>query len=365
MKFSKLTFIALFAFFARTAYAQQVSHSDVFFTYGEIQIEIAPQDGRFVIPQTMPTSGFFAQANDNPGFFSEQDVGGGTGPNDVVGYNVLSDLMFWNDGKFSAPRPTTEVRIINNPRSVEDVLIGTGTGVQRASFDPLRNSIGQSSDGGDFHAHVDFRLQPLSADPEETPLHGVYGLKLSLSSDNPAIMESDPFFIVYRFGIDDAEFTRALDDFDSLLGITDGDRGDFDLDGLLTASDIDLLSIEVLSGNNTMSFDLTNDSVVDELDRLEWVESLAQTKFGDADLNQRVDFSDFLTLSASFGRRGGWESGDFDGNGRVEFSDFLMLSSNFGEPMQASRTVPEPRTSVSLLCVAVFVAFANRRKREV
>ena len=70
---------------------------------------------------------------------------------------------------------------------------------------------------------------------------------------------------------------------------------------------------------------------------------LAGTYFGDADLNQEVDFSDFLALSRPF-RRTGWlgrrrlrrVSGD------VQFNDFLLLADNFGNQPMVSFAIPEP-----------------------
>lgn len=342
--------------FASVLNAQGISHSDVFFTYGETKIEITEQDGRLVIPQVMPAGGFFAQANSNPGFFSESDLGGGTAPNDVVGYNVLGDLVFWSDGEFAQPKADTSIRILNNPGFVEDVVIGTETGEQLAQFDPLSNSIGQSAASGDFHAHVDFRLEPNSSDPEEMPLFGAYGLKLSLASDNPSVTESDPFFVVFDFGMEEEQFTDALDDFEALLTVDESLLGDFDLDGILSASDIDLLSAEVLAGTNDPLFDVTADAIVDELDRMTWVEGLAGSLLGDTDLDGNVQFSDFLALSNAFGGQGGWAEGDFDGNGVVQFPDFLALSTNFGTSVAASRAVPEPRTSIHLAILLVMIA---------
>ena len=53
---------------------------------------------------------------------------------------------------------------------------------------------------------------------------------------------------------------------------------------------------------------------------------------GDADENGVVAFSDFLSLSANFGKEADavWADGDFDADGKVDFTDFLILSENFG-----------------------------------
>lgn len=353
-----LLFAAILGTFNRNAHAQEIRHSDVFFSYVESKIEILNESP--VISQVMPDSGFFAQANTNPGFFNERDNGGGTGPSEIVGYNVLDDLLFWSDGDFATPRDTAEIRIINNPRTVDDTLVGTGTGEQRATFDELSNTIGQSSSVGDFHSHVDFRLDPRTNALEERPLPGAYGIRLSLSSDNPDIQESDPFFIVYRFGIEQEQFASALEDFEVLLNPATTLAGDFDSDGVLAASDIDLLSAQVLAETNAVSFDLNDDAIVDQADRRVWVKDLAGTVFGDADLDGSVQFPDFLALSASFGMEGGWAEGDFDGNGVVQFPDFLSLSANFGQTTAAA--VPEPDTCPLALAIPLTIILMRRQR---
>jgi len=53
---------------------------------------------------------------------------------------------------------------------------------------------------------------------------------------------------------------------------------------------------------------------------------------GDSNNDGEVEFADFLSLSANFGKNEDavWDEGDFDGNGNVDFADFLALSANFG-----------------------------------
>lgn len=68
--------------------------------------------------------------------------------------------------------------------------------------------------------------------------------------------------------------------------------------------------------------------------RVRWLENRFT---GDVDMNNEVDFADFLALSDSFGQEVEPSTGaDFDGDGVVGFTDFLLLSANFGE----TRTVP-------------------------
>ena len=83
-------------------------------------------------------------------------------------------------------------------------------------------------------------------------------------------------------------------------------------DGTLNAADIDAL-FEAGRG------DEVNEVVTNHL----W------TTQGDANLDGKVDFADFLRLSESFGQNGSWADGDFDGSGLVDMADFTLLSANF------------------------------------
>ena len=129
--------------------------------------------------------------------------------------------------------------------------------------------------------------------------------------------------------------------------------GDFDENGSLDASDIDLLSGHLVTTPNNRGFDLNNDGTLTNADRVVWVHELSGTVPGDANLDGMVEFSDFLALSNQFEQPGGWGEGDFDGSGMVNFTDFLALSANYGHGVKATAAaVPEP----SSVCLSIFVA---------
>lgn len=138
--------------------------------------------------------------------------------------------------------------------------------------------------------------------------------------------------------------------------------GDFDGDGLLTADDIDLLSEQVRSASEDLSFDLNSDGVLDSLDHAEWVEELANTSFGDSDLDGEVAFNDFLVFANNFEQPSGWAGGDFDGNGMADFQDFLALAINFGATASDVVSVPEPASSL-MLYLGVLGLLPQRRRR--
>ena len=82
---------------------------------------------------------------------------------------------------------------------------------------------------------------------------------------------------------------------------------------------------------------------------------------GDLDGNGKVEFADFLVLSANFGSEvEGHAAGDIDCNGTVEFADFLVMSANFGSDVAAS-PVPEPSGAMLVLTLCGFALHLRRR----
>jgi len=73
-------------------------------------------------------------------------------------------------------------------------------------------------------------------------------------------------------------------------------RGDFDGDSQLTANDINPLTGAVVGGPKPASFHPTADSKVDENDRVEWVEKVRKTYFGDSNLDSVFDSGDFVAV---------------------------------------------------------------------
>lgn len=132
--------------------------------------------------------------------------------------------------------------------------------------------------------------------------------------------------------------------------------GDFDGNGQLDAVDIDLLSGEVRAGTNDPAFDVTGDGAVNDQDRLEWVEGLKHTYFGDADLNLQFDSTDLVAVLASgsyeIDVESGWAAGDFDGNARTDSGDLVTALAGGGYEQgqrPAANAVPEPATLLMLL----------------
>ena len=82
--------------------AQEAPHSDIEFTYVDGIIEIEPGAEGLVFEGEFGTGAFSRQASE-PGFDSEAAEGLGIGPGDVIGFNVLRELLYWDGNDFVSP----------------------------------------------------------------------------------------------------------------------------------------------------------------------------------------------------------------------------------------------------------------------
>ncbi len=94
---------------------------------------------------------------------------------------------------------------------------------------------------------------------------------------------------------------------------------------------------------------------------------------GDANLDARVNLSDFNILAANFGLSGvNWLMGDFTGDGLCNLADFNLLAANFGLAASPSGPTPHdwsalaavvPEPSIGLALVTFATTLLVRRKR--
>lgn len=185
-------------------------HTDIEFRYADGKIAITPPPAGLmhVFTGTFPTSGLLARVTDNPGFASEVDQGLGIGAFDLIGYNVLDNLYYWNGSTFVSPGSSSIT--IKNGTGADTVITGS-SGFLPVSFSaPVANIIGQATASGDFHSHPRFTLS--SGAP-----FGGYGLVLNLASDEPGIANSKSFGVFFNYGLPAAQFNAGATAFDDLL----------------------------------------------------------------------------------------------------------------------------------------------------
>ena len=120
--------------------------------------------------------------------------------------------------------------------------------------------------------------------------------------------------------------------------------GDYNGDGILDCGDIDELQAAIAAGSTDLTYDANQDGLVTEDDYQAWVIDLKGTLLGDANLDFRVDGTDFGTWNGNKFESGqGWCQGDFTGEGNVDGTDFGRWNANkFRVAAGTATLTPEP-----------------------
>lgn len=117
-------------------------------------------------------------------------------------------------------------------------------------------------------------------------------------------------------------------------------NGDFDNDGDRDAADIDAL-LRTTPGSvppAISKFDVNGDNQVITAvgvagsDSDHWVQTLKATKYGDTNLDLKVNFDDLLTVAQNYnlGSSPSWSVGNFNGDATINFDDLLLIAQNYG-----------------------------------
>ncbi|MCA9264027.1 MAG: hypothetical protein KDA60_09280 [Planctomycetales bacterium] len=133
-----------------------------------------------------------------------------------------------------------------------------------------------------------------------------------------------------------AELLPLLDFEDGVLRIIPDYNGNGEIEG----GDIDLLVANF--GNPFGAFDVNEDGATNHQDVQALIFNVLGTRFGDTNLDGRVDESDLEILQANLFHSSGWSGGDFNGDGEVDGRDFNLWIQYRGFDRGAPASVPEP-----------------------
>jgi|GEM_PF-757440 len=194
---------------AAVASAQAFHEGDVYLTVIDNQLTVgsydAPSDTltlpACVFPAFLAPLGPYAATND-PGFDTPGSV---FAPGTPVGLNIRSPLAYWNNGAFTIDGPE---RIAISLGPITDgpegpVWSPTQTGVTVPGFTVAANSFGE------YHTHFQYTLFNFADGTGIRP--GVYALELEIFATPPALLTSEPFWFVFNWNADTAEFEAALE----------------------------------------------------------------------------------------------------------------------------------------------------------
>jgi hypothetical protein len=154
------------------------------------------------------------------------------------------------------------------------------------------------------------------------------------------------------------------------IGVAPGIDADFNNDGSLNCTDIDLLTNAVAMGGTVSQFDLNGDGALTILDVDRWRSDAGAAnlgagrsyRVGDANLDGVVDGSDFgVWNSNKFTSNKDWCKGNFNADVVTDGSDFGLWNSNKFTSSDGT-VVPEP-ISWSLIFTGLGVMMSIRRRR--
>lgn len=178
--------------------------------------------------------------------------------------------------------------------------------------------------------------------------------------------------IQFHAGAIDGSRSNGILDRWSILRFDGIPIGDFNRNGLVDIGDIDLLTAEVKQGSNNLEFDLVVDEIVDQFDRILWVKDIANTWFGDSNLDGEFNSSDLVSVFLAgeyedeIDLNSTWEGGDWDGDGDFNSSDLVIALRDGGYeagPRSAVASVPEPSIFINLFWVMVCLLLRGSKQR--
>ena len=93
--------------------------------------------------------------------------------------------------------------------------------------------------------------------------------------------------------------------------------------------------------------------MIDRSDVDQLVVDLMGKQYGDTNLDQRIDITDYNTLAFNFNPSGldlTCAQGDFTGDHQIDLVDYNVLATHFAPGGYTAATVPEPATSFLTVC---------------
>lgn len=144
--------------------------------------------------------------------------------------------------------------------------------------------------------------------------------------------------------------------------------GDFDLDGLISTMDVELLRVSIVAEDHDTLFDLNDDQMINLQDLNSWVKDIKNTWFGDANLDGEFNTSDLIDVfqAGKFeaSSTATWSEGDWNADGRFGTGDLIIAFQDGGfemGPVHQVSFVPEPNPLILLLIGSFFVLVRRRR----
>lgn len=191
--------------------AQHEGDIEVHIHDGEIEIENGAPSVWFaskMFEGEFSTGGLFNRTTINPGFEAHD------GLPDFAGNVIGFDLLPGHNGNFlHFFDPVAGALAASHSHSMH-ISWGSIPG-QSLTLSALTGGSGLISEiesDGELHAHLNFWIHPDLA-PAANGTFGAYGLLMSLNIDDPSIANSDPFWLIFNYGMTEEAFEASLASF--------------------------------------------------------------------------------------------------------------------------------------------------------
>ena len=131
--------------------------------------------------------------------------------------------------------------------------------------------------------------------------------------------------------------------------------GDFNYDQAFDIHDLSILANNL--GSSEPRRDLNKDSIVDGTDRDIWVHEIANTYYGDANLDGEFNTADLVSIfnfaqyEDDIAGNSSWETGDWNLDGDFTTGDLVLAFQDGGYEKGPAAVVPEPEFSLLPLLV--------------
>ena len=137
--------------------------------------------------------------------------------------------------------------------------------------------------------------------------------------------------------------------------------GDFNDDGVVDDTDINILFGAISDGNMASEFDLNDSGDVNQDDVVFLVENIIGTSMGDANLDGKVDSMDLNQVGINWRRMdgAGWGNGDFTGDGAVNAMDLNVIGVNWRNGAAAAAHGRAPRAPLAAAAQQAPVAIVD------
>ncbi|MEM8681748.1 MAG: choice-of-anchor Q domain-containing protein, partial [Planctomycetota bacterium] len=210
-----------------------------------------------------------------------------------------------------------------------------GSNLAPALPDSNGNFIGHSQSGT-----IDAQLGPLSDNGGVTLTHRPLASSPAIDNGNPIPPGVEPFD-----QIGNARVANGRMDIGAVEVLPPGPPCDFNLDGDCDVDDIDAMIEAIAAATNDLTFDLTDDGIVNLADRDQWLTDAGALNLisgnpyllGDANLDGAVDGNDFIIWNDhKFSATGKWSEADWNADGLTDGVDFVIWN---GDKFTSSDTL--------------------------